>query len=106
MHDPLHRSRTLLTPPFPPKPPVAQGGLSVPQLYVLLGLAYALLSLPLMFGPRTTAHWLYGSAARPVEDQHGHTLGLVATTLVTIVSAAFALEVRGPRAVSTGSSAS
>ncbi|KAL6771398.1 hypothetical protein ACKKBG_A26210 [Auxenochlorella protothecoides x Auxenochlorella symbiontica] len=71
---------------------LTQGGLSVPQLYVLLGLAYALLSLPLMFGPRTTAHWLYGSAARPVEDQHGHTLGLVATTLVTIVSAAFALE--------------
>ncbi len=50
-----------------------------------------ILLLPLFSTPQA-ARVCFGSAADPPEDQHTHTLGLLACGLVAAASIAFALE--------------
>lgn len=50
------------------------------------------LTLLLPPAPPQAARVLFGSAAKPAEDQHGHVLGLVACGLAAAASLAFALE--------------
>jgi len=57
-----------------------------------MALGYLSLALPLAFTWRQTATALFGKAAYPLDDQHGHLLHIYASALCSTSAVAFALE--------------
>lgn len=67
-------------------------GLSDSQAYSLLAVLLGVMALPCIFTPKLAARAAFGSAADPPEDQHSHTLSLLACGLLSAAAVAFALE--------------
>eukprot|EP00887_Chlorella_sp_A99_P001815 scaffold19.g1815.t1 len=62
------------------------------QLYAALAVVLACAALPLIFLPKPTARFMFGSAAEPPEDQHKHLLQINAGCLLASAAVAAALE--------------
>ena len=67
-------------------------GLSSSQLYTILALAHASLSIPLAFSCHAMAKFAFGKAADPTDDQHCWLFQIYASGLATSAAIAFALE--------------